>query len=140
MDVQGQGLVLACAVPLFTPDRRFQGVFGMDVTLIDIIKDHLRRPGATGVLESYLLDGQGSMVVRSGQISETTGFMDIRDALEPKTFPAPSVVTAIRQHRLGVLELSGEMPPRIIIFGRLESIGWYYLETFDADRILPGAP
>ena len=140
VDVQGQGLVLACAVPLYSPDDRFYGVLGMDVTLSDIIKDQLRRPEEAGGMESYLLDGQGGMVVRSSQVDQVSGSLDPANTPVPEPFAVAPVVAAIRRQRSGVEEMADNRGHRVIVFARLEALGWYYVEEFEAERMFSHTP
>ena len=136
VDVQGQGLVLPCSVPVFGKDRRFNGVLGMDVTLKDIVQDYMRRPGAAGVLESYLLNAKGAIVIRSGRKGEAIGPVNLENARAPKPFPVPRLVAAIGRKDSGLMELDRASGPSILVYDRLPSLGWFYLESLDAADIL----
>jgi eukaryotic-like serine/threonine-protein kinase len=135
-DVQGQGLVLTCAVPLYGSDRRFLGVLGMDVTLNHIVETQLRRPGAVGVLESFLLDASGRIVARSTRIDTVTGALNPEKAMTEGLFPEPGVVAALRRNRSGLVAVTGETGAGFVVYDRLDALGWFYAEKLDGARLL----
>jgi len=123
LDVQGQGLVLPCATSLYDKNKKFYGVLGMDVTFSDIIQDNLRRPGSVGVIESYLLDDKGRIVVRSSQMDSKVDTKVTNARLELKPFPVTDVVKAIGKGESGLTEIKKERFKTIIVFYRLRSLG-----------------
>jgi len=136
-DLQGQGLVLACAAPLYDNRNQFAGVVGMDVTFGDIIRDNLTRRGAVGVIESFLLDDKGRIVVRSSQLdAEITGASENSSTLDLKPFPVKDVVKAINKGESGLVEIKHEKESRIIVFCEMPSVNWYYVEEIDIKAIL----
>ncbi len=136
-DLQGQGLVLACAAPLYDNKNRFAGVVGMDVTFGDIIRDNLTRKNAIGVIESFLLDDKGRIVIRSSQLdAEVTGASENSSTLDLKPFPIKDVVKAINKGESGLVEIKHEKESRIIVFCEMPSVNWYYVEEIDIAAIL----
>jgi eukaryotic-like serine/threonine-protein kinase len=135
-DIQGLGLVLPCATSLIDGENRFYGVLGMDVTFSDIIQDHLNRPGAAGVVESYLLDNKGRIVVRSGQQGVDMKEGDSGPALKLKPFPVPAVATAILQEESGLAEVDREGRSRMVVYYRMPSLGWFYVEELETAAVL----
>lgn len=132
-DIQGLGLVLPCATSLYGKDNDFYGVLGMDVTFSDIIQDNLTRPGAKGVFESFLLDNEGKIVVRSRQ----QGLKLDKDkaSLKLEKFPVKQVVDAVIRSESGLVELHQDDVSRIIVFQRMASLGWYYVEDIESAAI-----
>ncbi len=132
-DIQGLGLVLPCAASLYDRNNTFYGVLGMDVTFSDIIQDNLRRPGAVGVVESFLLDNRGRVAVRSSQLG-----VDLRDkasgGYDPPTFHVAEVVAAVGQGQSGLVEV--EEAGHLVVFYRMPSMGWYFVEELDTAQVL----
>ncbi|OQX13641.1 MAG: hypothetical protein BWK80_42665, partial [Desulfobacteraceae bacterium IS3] len=104
LDLQGQGLVLPCATSLYGKSDKFYGVLGMDVTFSDIIQDNLTREGSVGVIESFLLDNQGRIVVQSSQTNIGRGGNSSNPVLDLKPFPVPAVMEAVKQGQSGLME------------------------------------
>jgi serine/threonine-protein kinase len=136
VDIQGLGLVLPCATSLYDSENRFYGVLGMDVTFTDIIQDHLNRPDAEGVVESFLLDNKGRIVVRSGQSGRRMAESGSDSALELKPFPVPKVVAAIVKNESGLLETEREGGSRLVVYYRMPSLGWFYVEEVETAAVL----
>lgn len=134
-DIQGLGLVLPCATSLYDKDNNFYGVLGMDITFSDIIQDNLTRKGSAAVIESFLLDDQGRIVVRSKL--DIKAKKDIKaSGLKLKPFPIPEVVEAIKKNESGMREVVRDGKSRIIVFYQMRSLKWYYLEEVDTEAIL----
>jgi len=131
LDLQGQGLVLPCATSLYGKSDKFYGVLGMDVTFSDIIQDNLTREGSVGVIESFLLDNQGRIVVQSSQTNIGRGGNSSNPVLDLKPFPVPAVMEAVKQGQSGLMETEIEGKSRLIVFYQMSSLKWYYVEQID---------
>jgi len=135
LDIQGLGLVLPCATSLYDKENQFYGVLGMDVTFSDIIEDYLTRD-AVGVIESFLLDDKGRIVVRSRLDVDVDDESTTEEGLQLKRFPVTEVVTAIQKSESGLREVARDGKSRIIVFYRISSLKWYYVEEVDTSAIL----
>lgn len=126
------GRVLPCATSLYGKDGQFLGVAAMDVRLDNIIQDNLNRPKAVGVIESFLLDEKGRIIVGSGQL----GIKAEASSVEERNFPVKEVVNEIRRNVSGLVE--GECNNRscLVLFQKIRSLGWYYAEEVDTAKIL----
>ena len=131
LDLQGQELVLPCATSLYGKSDKFYGVLGMDVTFSDIIQDNLTREGSVGVIESFLLDNQGRIVVQSSQTNIGRGGNSSNPVLDLKPFPVPAVMEAVKQGQSGLMETEIEGKSRLIVFYQMSSLKWYYVEQID---------
>ncbi|MDM8522908.1 protein kinase [Desulfococcaceae bacterium HSG8] len=134
-DIQGLGLVLPCAISLYDKKNEFYGVLGMDVTFSDIIQDNLTREGAVGVIESFLLDERGRIVVRSQldvDVEEDTH--DPGLSLTP--FHVSEVTEAILNGESGLRETERDGESSLIVFYQMSSLKWYYVEEVDTAAIL----
>lgn len=133
LDIQGLGLVLPCATSLYDKENQFYGVLGMDVTFSDIIEDYLTRD-APGIIESFLLDDKGRIVVRSrkNRLDDTESAE--KAGLKLESFPVDDVVKAIKENESGIREVA-ELD-RLIVFYRISSLKWYYVEEVDTAVIL----
>ncbi len=135
-DIQGLGLVLPCATSLFDKDNVFYGVLGMDITFTDIIRDNLTRPGSTGVIESFLLDNTGRVVVRSSHLRSEMAQGAAGPGLELKLFPVEGVVKAILRKEGGLVEINAGAQSRMFVFYQLPSLGWFYVEELQSSAVL----
>ncbi|QTA87752.1 protein kinase domain-containing protein [Desulfonema magnum] len=137
-DIQGLGLVLPCAISLYDKENQFYGVLGMDVTFSDIIEDNLKREGSVGVIESFLLDDRGRIVV-SSQLEADVQEHSTDPALKLEPFPVPEVAEAIVRGESGLREVEHNGESRIIVFYQMSALKWYYVEEIDTYAILDSA-
>jgi serine/threonine-protein kinase len=122
-DVQGQGLVLPCSVSLYGSAGDFYGVAGLDVTFSELIQTLLVPAGDGSVVETFLVDDEGRLIVRSGQTSqEDDAAAD--SSLELEDFPVPEVLAAMQTGRSGLLEVDR----RLYVFAHITTLGWFYVE------------
>lgn len=138
-DIQGLGLVLPCATSLYDRENKFYGVLGMDVTFSDIIQDNLTRPGAVGVIESFLLDQKARIVVRSEQLGKDMKDRASGPGLELKPFGVKPVVESIYRNQSGLHEVKGNGDSRLIVYYQMPSLGWYYVEELETEEVLKSA-
>jgi hypothetical protein len=89
-----------------------------------------------GVEESFLLDNQGRIVVRSGQSGREMTEKASGPALELKPFPAPEVVAGILRGESGLVEIHPEGASLLVVYYRMPSLGWYYVEEVETAAVL----
>ncbi len=133
-DIQGQGLVLPCAAPLYDKENQFFGVVGMDVTFSDIIRENLTRTGARGIIESFLLDDKGNVVVKQSQLYAEVEEQTDDPSLELEPFHVREVIKKINSGKSGLTEVKEQ--GKIIVFYKMPSLEWYYVEELDASIVL----
>lgn len=136
IDLQGLGMVLPCATSLYDRKGNFYGVIGMDVTYNNIIQENLQRPGAVGVIESFLLDDKGRIVVGSSHLTMKVEEKAKDPSLKLNPFPVQQVVDSIQKKESGIVETIKEKQSRIVVFQQMKSLGWYYVEEVDTASIL----
>jgi len=135
VDVNGQGLILPCVTSLRDNDGAFLGVAGIELTLDFIIDEILLTPDLPAVRESFLVDGEGRIVVRSTQLGADVGAgLQGNEALKLEPLPLPDVVEAIRAERAGYLEIDDDLA----VYSPLSSLGWYLVVTGETDKLLYG--
>ena len=136
VDLQGQGLILPCVVSLYDVDGKFYGVAGAEVTFDDIIETFMVPAEERGVLETFILDEQGRIVVGSSQHGKRFGSGELHDALELTAFPTVPVVDAIRRGASGHVEVQEDGRTLLIAYYRIPTLAWYYVEKVLLSRIL----
>jgi len=136
IDLQGLGMVLPCAMSLYDNEGRFYGVAGMDVTYSNIINDSLTRSGAVGVVESFLLDDKGRIVISSSQLGIDFELYSGDSALHLELFPVTEVVDKIKRKESGLVEVTRGEESRIVFFHEIPALDWYYVEEVKSDAIL----
>jgi eukaryotic-like serine/threonine-protein kinase len=138
LDSQGQGLLLPCTMALWDSDRRFRGVAGMELTFAWIVDNLLAMEELPGVQESFLLDDNGRVVVRSN-FSEHGGFRapeDSNSALQLPLFEEIEVVAEVLAGRSGYRVLEAPDGDRLVAWYRMNALGWYYAVVADARAVL----
>ncbi|MDM8538630.1 protein kinase [Desulfobacterales bacterium HSG17] len=136
IDLQGLGMVLPCAMSLYDNEGRFYGVAGMDVTYSNIIHDSLTRSGAVGVVESFLLDDRGRIVISSSQLGIDFESYSGDSALQLELFPVKEVVDKIKRKESGLVEVTRGEEFRIVFFHEIPALDWYYVEEVKTEAIL----
>jgi len=133
LDALGQGLILPCAMSLYGDEGAFRGVAGVEFTFEFVIEQLLDLPTVPGVWETYLLDEQARVVVRSGEQAQTATGTDV---LELPPFPIESVARAVREGASGFDEVSHRDEPALVFYTRMEALGWTYVVVGDRDTML----
>lgn len=137
LDIHEQGPVIPCARSLHAGDEGFFGVIGIEVTYHDVVRETMYRPDAQGVLESYLLNEHGEIVVRSSQVDYAGPYDTDEPTLDLALYPIADVVHAIQSGPSGVVETrSADSEPLLVVFHRIRSVGWTYVEELDPAVIL----
>ena len=125
-DASGLGLILPCSKALVDEDDQFLGVAGMDITFGYLIRS-LLVPSDRKIIEAFLLDDQGRIVVRSeGSQVEDAGAL----ALEP--YPDPVVRDDIVAGRGDTHRRDGVLT---MVFP-LHALGWWYVVQANEDELL----
>ena len=131
VDVTGRGLMLPCATSIYDHQGEFMGVVAVDSIFDYIIDQLLVFPDTSGrVKKVYLIDNQGQVVIDSSEKAKfkndkSKAYTDF--TLHP--FPNPKIISAIKEKQSGVLDLSKDK--RLLIYYRMNTIGWYYLVEVD---------
>jgi hypothetical protein len=134
LDAVGTGLlVLSCSTSLYDDAGRFLGVAGLDLTLSLLKKGLLAIPEAPAVMETFLLDEDGRILVRSriDRVSAKPG-----EALSLEPFAHRAVVDELKTGSRGHLELPGTNPPLLAVFQRFKPIHLSFVALVDRDRLL----
>ncbi len=138
LDSQGQGLLLPCTMALWDSDGRFRGVAGMELTFTWIVDNLLSMRELSGVKESFLLDENGQVVVRSN-FADAGGFRapdDANEALRLPLFEEIDVVAEVLAGRSGYREVEHDEGDALIAWYRMNALGWYYAVVADARAVL----
>jgi serine/threonine-protein kinase len=137
IDVNGQGLILPCVEALISTagDEKLLGVAGIELTFDLIIDSLLSNPEIGDVRETYLVDGDGRVMVRTGARGAfAPGGLHGNQELETETLSVSQVVAAIQQGRSGFVEKDGEL----WVYQRLEALGWHLVVWLSADFLKDG--
>ncbi|MEZ5584567.1 MAG: hypothetical protein R3F37_19005 [Candidatus Competibacteraceae bacterium] len=90
VDILGQGLLLSCAMSLYDETGQFLGVAGVDLTF-DYIIDELMAIPDLPLVESFLLDEKGRIVIRSSE-RDPDAFASTPRSL----YPDPEIVAELQ--------------------------------------------
>jgi serine/threonine-protein kinase len=136
IDLQGEGIVLPGVVGIYDERDQFRGVAGMELTFDYLIRVHMQPDSTDGSTETFLLDAQGRMMIRSSQLDQQYQAGELHDALDPEPFPFPAIVDAIEQGSSGQLSTREDGIEWIIGYQRIPSLGWYYVVRSRAAAVI----
>lgn len=139
VDPQGQGLMLACSLALYQAEQ-FMGVLAMDVTFDYIIRTWMALPPETAAIESYMLNEKGQILVRSSDRRKKYGMrfgdQQVNQILDLPLFPHADLVKAIKRKQSGHIEYIQDSRPLLLVYYRMEALGWYYVAQVDLQGLL----
>ncbi len=128
-DVKGDDIVLPCTQGLWSRSGEFLGIAGVEITVSKLVKTSLSLPGYKTIRTS-LVNGDGQKVVDSTDAGVRVQSNGKDDALPMIDFDIREVVTAIKAKGEGLIEL--EARHQIVVYARLDALGWYYVVELDA--------
>jgi serine/threonine protein kinase len=138
IDVKGQGHVLPCSTSLYDESDEFLGVAGVELTFDFIIDSLIGVTSSSHVLESFLLDESGRIVVRSRQQRKTYRAGDLHgdEALALDYYKGSDVLRALKRDPSGYLETQRGEEHLLIGYYGLHVLGWSYVVEADAESVL----
>ncbi|NUO52783.1 MAG: protein kinase, partial [Polyangiaceae bacterium] len=137
-DEKGDDLVLPCTEGLWSPSGEFIGVAGVEITVTKMVETSMVLPGYQPI-RTTLVNGEGKKVIDSGDAGKRFEADGKDEGLALYEFDIPEVAAAIREGSSGIRELRHKDRDKIVIFVRLDSIGWYYVVELDA-QLVDGTP
>ena len=126
-DAMGQGLILPCTMTIHQENGTLMGVAGVEFTFSFIVQHLLSLPTYSELTKSYLVDGEGKIMISSDQEKD-----------QQKLFPMERVVNDIKRKQSGYLlvnKKSGEK--ELVFYSYLETSGWYYIVSGLEKKLLP---
>jgi eukaryotic-like serine/threonine-protein kinase len=133
-DDKGDDLVLPCTQGLWSKDGKFLGVAGVEITVTKLVETGLVLPGRT-TLRTSLVDGDGKKVIDSNDAGKRFQGSGRDEGLELSDFDIPVVVTAVREGSSGARRFRRDDKDVLVLFVRLDVLGWYYVVEVDAATI-----
>jgi hypothetical protein len=139
VDLSGLGRVLPCAAPVRDNDGNVLGVVAVDLTFDWIIQELLVIDQLEATTEAFLVDERGKVVVRT---SEAARSLEDRAAassrsMRLKSFPYEEAAAEFRQRPTGYLYDEDDAGERLILFSRLDQLGWTYVVVGKPADLLP---
>jgi serine/threonine-protein kinase len=119
----GLGVLVPCRAAMYA-DGEFLGVAGLTL-LMDGVVEKMALPGVDGVVETYLLDASGGVVVRSSQAGQqvSAGLHDNK-GVDLATFDQAEVLAAIATGETAGYIDAGD---RLYVYVRMGSTDWTYV-------------
>jgi eukaryotic-like serine/threonine-protein kinase len=138
IDVGGRGVLLPCTTPLFDNDGQFIGVAGVELTL-DYIRKRLMPMHSEGLEETYLLNDEAKIIVKSSDKSQSYAIGTLINSVEDlDVFQNEYVVNKISKGQSGHYFYIDRGREKVIAYYKLNSTGWYYVAKADAEELLNG--
>lgn len=139
VDSQGQGLVLPCAVSMRNAQGQIQGVAAIELTFDFIIQNWMALTQWPSVRQTYLLDTQGRILIRSSDQKRKYGLRfgeeSINQALSLPDFPQNELVQAVRAKRSGHLEFKRDGRELLLVYSRMETLGWTFVVEAESSQL-----
>lgn len=123
VDASGRGLLITCTQPLYDDHNRLLGVAGIELTF-DYVTKNLMNLDIHGIKESYMLDEEGKIILRSSQ-SNTTD--EEKQKKEFSLYPQPEVIKEVKAKHSGYMEVDSPEGLLLLAYYRIPSLGWYYV-------------
>jgi serine/threonine protein kinase len=136
-DFHGQGFVLTVSQPIFDANDALLGVAGVSLTF-DYIIDALMQPpdGLRGVREVVILNKDGERIIGSDDKGKKPAGGRSR-AKATSAYDVPEVVNAIKGYeRAGVVSTRRNGETQLVVFNRMESLGWYLVLAGNESEML----
>jgi len=137
-DYFGTGLLLPCASALYAPDGTFLGVAAVELAFQDIIDEFMKLPDVAGFDESFLLDEEGRILIRSTlphKFSDETLPGDEVRTLKLQPFPFTEVFGAMKKAPIGYYPLSMGGRNLWIAYAHIPIVGMYYVSIVDVNDL-----
>lgn len=125
-DESGLGLLLTCGLALRDDEGSPLGVMAVDVTFGYVIDRFLEPADLAEGAEAWLIDREGRVVVRSSQAEFAR---KVPDDWVPPPFPHPELFERMQRTSTGAVELELEGVDSLVVWHRLDEVGWTYLVT-----------
>ena len=131
-DDSGLGSLVPCSTALYGSDGQFLGVAGIANGLAYLV-DKLMISDLSPQTDGFIVEPKGGVVVRTGdELSKRVDaglYGNVADALVP--FPNADLIA-----RLASGEEAGtiDSDDGVLVFDRLESLGWWYVVRVDPDK------
>lgn len=137
VDVTGRGLMLPSARSIYDDAGRFRGVVAVDTIFDYIISELLTLPEAgPEIVNSYLVDDRGQIVVSSAQKSKfREDASKAYEEFELPLFDNAQLQEAIRNKSSGQLTFQRGDTEHLLLYYRMDTIGWYYVVEADTQTL-----
>ena len=129
-DLLGQGLLLTCSMSLFDETGQLLGVAGIDIALNYVI-ERLMVIHDPRMVESFLLDREGRILIRSSELSRAPPEAEAADSQNQALYPYPEIVADVQAGNFGYREVRREDGRELwIVYDDIETLGWAYVVEF----------
>lgn len=137
-DTQGQGLLLPVVQSIRRGQGQLAGVAMLEMSFQYLVDD-LMNLEIPGLLQSYLFDKQGHIMVRSSERNRMLGMrfgaFNQHQAIDTPLFDQHIAVEAIQHRRSGILRYYRDGRPVILAYYPLKALGWYYAIEVDQESL-----
>lgn len=137
LDRFGTGLVFACSVPLHDEKGRFLGVAAVDLSFDRVARTLLAVRGHPSVEESFMLDANGGVLVRSGKSARVD--FDEKGDMKVEPFPYLTLLPGVLKTETGSADVRLGGKARLVVWRRLAALGGVsYAVVADRDLLVRG--
>jgi hypothetical protein len=124
---------------IYDEEDHFLGVASVKLPFDFIIENLLGVESLPEGAESFLVDEEGRIVVRSSERGKTFDNQTLRNrAIRMPEFPVPDVVAAIKNKESGRAEVYEDGRDDLVLYNRMNSLGWYYVVRGEESKLLAG--
>ena len=129
-DLSGRTIQMPCTQAIFDTEGAFVGLVGIDIALPDL-RPRLRMDGSLGWSESWIVDGEGRVLVGSAPSVRQVIYEAGDRGLDLPELPARGVRTAIRRSDNGGVMREGKT---MYVHVPLPTLNWHLVAAFDGEQ------
>lgn len=138
IDIQGQGIMLAAAMPVKDPQGKNIGTTALSLSLPYLIT-HVLTLRELPVEQSYLLNEKGETMINTRDGKRMSGMhfgMSAQNTvLDTPLFDVPELVNAITQKQSGYYRYLKNGRAKLLAYYPLNALGWYYVVEVDESEL-----
>ncbi len=138
IDIQGQGIMLAVAMPVKDPQGKNIGTTALSLSLPYLIS-HVLTLDDLPVEQSYLVNEKGETQINTRDGKRMSGMhfgMNVQNTvLDTPLFDVPELVSAITQKQSGFYRYLKNGRAKLLAYYPLNALGWYYVVEVDESEL-----
>ena len=121
---------MPCNRPFYDNTGKLLGVAGVDLAM-DTVIEEMNMPEVVGVKETWLLDGEGRVVLSSAEKGIKTAVgMDDNKSKGRSVLGVPELEEQTKKGTTSGFVVDG---PDVLVFARLQALPWTLVVRIDAD-------
>ena len=128
-DASGQGMVMSCSTAVVDDEDKFHGVASVDIEVSYVFNNILSKNKTVYALEKYVIDENAKII-----LSYLDEKKDKNSKTSNKRFPYLEILPLMDKGEQNSLVINNGK--EIIIFSKIPSLNWFYVEKINLIKLL----